>query len=286
MAGAFSLPLTEVGGCCILLPSHSGGKTLDTERSAGMVGPAAVLGGGILLGLVVGGWLLGAQIKAMKLADRYVTVKGLVERTVKSDTAIWPVSFKEAGNDLPGVFAKSEADKVAVLKFFAGQGITQPEITVGQIQVTDKQTNEFNGNFTGPRYIVQQTMTVESRDVDKITRAGEKTAQLVQAGIVLGGENGQGGIAYKFTGLNALKPDMITEATRNARASADRFAADSGSQVGPIRSANQGFFSISAANAGSASGGDEDGGGGDVQADASIMKKVRVVATVDYYLVR
>jgi uncharacterized protein len=240
-----------------------------------------------MLGLVFGGWVLGSQIKAIKLADRYVTVKGLVERTVKSDTAIWPVTFKEAGNDLPAVFAKSEADKAAVLKFFAGQGIVPDEITVGQIQVTDKQANEYGGAQAGPRYIVQQTATAQSSDVDKIARAGQKTAELVQAGIVVGGGYGQGGISYKFTGLNTLKPDMITEATRNARASADRFAADSGSQVGSIRSANQGVFSISSASSGGdmAPSGDE-APGGDARADSSLMKKVRVVATVDYYLVR
>jgi uncharacterized protein len=260
---------------------------VNSERTVGRIAPAAILGACLLLGLVLGGWVLGAQIKAIKLADRYVTVKGLVERTVKSDTAIWPVTFKEAGNDLPAVFAKSEADKAAVLKFFTGQGISAQELSVGQIQVTDKQANEYGNNTSGPRYIVQQTVTVQSSDVDKIARAGEKTAELVQAGIVVGGGLGQGGISYKFTGLNALKPDMITEATRNARASADRFAADSGSQVGSIRSANQGVFSISAANAGSETAPDENGAqGSDEQADSSVMKKVRVVATVDYYLVR
>ena len=256
---------------------------LDTERSNGSIRSAAVLGVCLMLGLIVGGWLLGSQIKATRLADRYVTVKGLVERTVKADTAIWPVTFKEAGNDLPSVFAKSEADKNAVLKFFSGQGIAPDEITVGQIQVTDKLANEYGGaNNNGPRYIVQQTVTVNSKDVDKIAKAGQKTAELVQAGIVVGGGYGQG-IRYVFNGLNALKPDMITEATKNARASAERFAADSGSEVGGIRAANQGVFSISSADAGSAAG-DGDGGGG--SADASIMKKVRVVATVDYYLVR
>jgi hypothetical protein len=100
-----------------------------------------------------GGWILGSEIKDIRLADRYVTVKGLVERTVKSDMATWPVSFKEAGNDLPQVFAKSEADKTAVLKFFGGQGIAPGEITVGQIKVTDKLANEYGGNNTGPRYI-------------------------------------------------------------------------------------------------------------------------------------
>jgi hypothetical protein len=257
---------------------------LDTERSGNQLTSAAVLGVCLLLGLVLGGWALGSQIKETRLADRYVTVKGLVERTVKSDAAIWPVTFKEAGNDLPQVFAKSETDKAAVLKFFAAQGITPDEITVGQIQVTDKLANEYGGGTqNSPRYVVQQTVTVNSKDVDKIAKAGQKTAELVQAGIVVGGGFGQG-IRYVFNGLNALKPDMITEATRNARASADRFAADSGSRVGSIRSANQGVFSISSADAGSSTGGDSDGGGGN--ADSSMMKKVRVVATVDYYLVR
>ncbi|NYF81073.1 SIMPL domain-containing protein [Granulicella arctica] len=242
----------------------------------------------VMLGLILGGWILGAQVKAMKLADRYVTVKGLVERTVKSDTAMWPVSFKEAGNDLPSVFSKSEADKARILAFFKDQGFSSDDMTIGQIQVTDTQTNEYNAERAPSRYIVQQTVTVHTTDVDKLAKAGEKTATLVQAGIVLAGNSpgaGAAGITYKFTGLNALKPDMITEATRNARASADRFAADSGSQVGSIRSANQGVFSISAAGVGTASPTDDDASGGD-QADASIMKKVRVVSTIDYYLIK
>ncbi|MBS1801689.1 MAG: SIMPL domain-containing protein [Acidobacteria bacterium] len=239
----------------------------------------------MLLGLVVGGWLLGKQIKETRLADRYVTVKGLVERTVKSDSAIWPVTFKETGNELQQVYAKSEEDRASVLKFFKEQGIADQEITVGQIQVTDKQANEYSNNQGGPRYIVQQTVTVSSNDVDKIAKAGQKTAQLLQAGIIVVGGYGQG-IRYVFNGLNALKPDMITEATKNARSSADRFAADSGSEVGSIRSANQGVFSISAADGGSGVAPGEDGGGGGTSPDASIMKKVRVVATIDYYLMK
>ena len=104
------------------------------------------------------GWCLAGgcwakQIKETRLADRYVTVKGLVERTVKSDSAVWPVTFKETGNDLQQVYAKSEEDRGAVLKFFAEQGITPQEISVGQIQVTDKQANEYGGNTSAGRGI-------------------------------------------------------------------------------------------------------------------------------------
>jgi uncharacterized protein len=104
--------------------------------------------------------------------------------------------------------------------------------------------------------------------------------QLLQQGIVLNGSPGQG-LIYKFTGLNSIKPDMITEATRNARAAADRFALDSGSKVGSIRQANQGVFSILPENSGSAS---EEPGYDNPNADNSLMKTVRVVSSVEYYL--
>lgn len=242
----------------------------------------AVLGLLLMLGLVLGGWTLGSQIKAIRLADRAVTVKGLVERTVKSDSASWPISFKEVGNDLPSIFARSESDKTAVLSFLASQGFSSAEITVDSMSVTDRATNGGNQEEARTnRFVLQQTVLVKTGDVDKVARASAQTADLIKAGVVLD----SGGPTYKFNGLNALKPDMITEATRNARASADRFAADSGSQVGSIRSANQGVFSISSASGGSTTG-DDNGYSFDQQADASIMKKVRVVSTIEYYLVK
>lgn len=146
---------------------------MNEGRASGSVGPATALGVCLMVGLVLGGWVLGAEIKAMKMADRYVTVKGLVERTVKSDRAVWAVSFKTAGNDLASTFAKSESDKNTVLAFFAQQGISAAEVSVGQIRVVDRQTNEYGGNVDkGSRYILTQTLTISSNDVDKISRAG------------------------------------------------------------------------------------------------------------------
>jgi hypothetical protein len=251
------------------------------QDSSPLLIPFTALGVLLAIGLIVGGLLLGTRIRDFKRADRYVEVKGLVERTVKSDSATWPISFSEAGDALPDVFAASEKDKAAVIAFLKAQGFADSDLTLGSISVTDRSTQQYNNNTHSPRFVVEQTITLQSTDVDKVAAANSKTADLIRAGVIIqSGQNG-GGVVYKFNGLNALKPDMITEATRNARASADRFAADSGSQVGAIRSANQGVFSISAANAG----GTGEDGGFDQQADSSIMKKVRVVSTIDYYLV-
>ena len=241
---------------------------------------AVILGTLLALGLIIGGWVLGSEIKATRLADRYVTVKGLVERTVKSDLAIWPLSYKEAGNVLTDVYAKTEKDKDAILKFLNQQGIEKSEIELGMVRVVDTQANEYGGvNRAALRYIVEQQITVRTPRVDQVSAAAQKTMQLVQQGVVLNSTPGQG-LSYKFNGLNAIKPDMITEATRNARAAADRFAADSGSRVGAIRQANQGTFSILPAD----QAGEGEGGEGGFQADSSIMKTVRVVTSVQYYL--
>jgi uncharacterized protein len=254
--------------------------TIVKERTSLLV-PSAVLA----LGLILGGWLLGVQIKNTRLADRYVTVKGLVERTVKSDLAIWPLSYKEAGDDLTALYAKTEADKKVILDFLQQQSIQPNEIELGVIRVVDTQANEYGGGQRAPhRYIVEQQVTVRTKRVDVVAAAAQKTMELLQKGIVLSGNNQGSGLAYKFTGLNSIKPDMITEATRNARAAADRFAADSGAKVGTIRQANQGVFSILAAEQSSEpSEGGEPGYGG-MGADASLIKTVRVVTTVQYYL--
>jgi uncharacterized protein len=151
------------------------------------------------------------------LSDRYVTVKGLVERKVKSDLAIWPLSYKEAGDDLSVVYAKTESDKKAVLQFLDQQSIQPAEIEMGVVHVVDTQANEYGGGNRAPRrYIVEQQVTVRTSRVDQVVAAAQKTMQLLQKGIVLGGNPGQG-VAYIFTGLNSIKPDMITEATRFGR---------------------------------------------------------------------
>jgi hypothetical protein len=239
----------------------------------------AALGLFVALGLIVGGWVLGSQIKATRLSDRYVTVKGLVERKVKSDLAIWPLTYKEAGDDLATLYAKTESDKKIVLGFLSDQGIQSSEVELGVVRVVDTQAQEYGGGNRAPhRYIVEQRITVRTSRVDPVAAAAQKTILLLQKGIVLSGNPGEG-LIYKFTGLNSIKPDMITEATRNARAAADRFASDSGSKVGSIRQANQGAFSILPEDQAS-----DGGDGGYGSADSSVMKTVRVVTSVDYYL--
>src|SRR5215813_11857142 len=119
----------------------------DTNRGTLLLGML------LALGLIVGGWVLGAEIKATRLSDRYVTVKGLVERKAKSDLAIWPLSYKEAGDDLTALYAKAEADRKVVTDFLKQQGIEDSEIELGVIRVADTQAREYGAERAPHRYI-------------------------------------------------------------------------------------------------------------------------------------
>lgn len=234
-------------------------------------------------GLIVGGWILGREIRDVRLADRYVTVRGLAERNVKANLAIWHLPFVETGNDLKATFAKSEQDQAAVLDFLATQGIPKADVNLGQPAVVDRTANQFSAqNSAAARFIVQREITVRSKGVDQVSAAVQKTSDLVARGVVLSTGTGygpsSGGVSYLFTDLNSIKPAMITEATRNARAAAERFAADSESKVGTIRLASQGLFTITDADA------PETGGNGGLT--SGITKKVRVVTTIEYYLLK
>jgi uncharacterized protein len=140
----------------------------------------------------------------------------LAERKGQSDFAIWPLGFKEAGDDLIALSAKTETDKNIVLQFLAQQGMQSPdEIEIGVIRVADTQANEYGAPARAPhRYIVDQQITGRTARVHQVVVASQKTKRL-QKGVVLGGNPGQG-VSYKCNGPKAIKPDMITEATRNA----------------------------------------------------------------------
>jgi hypothetical protein len=233
--------------------------------------PAAAV---LALGIAAGGWFVGKGFTEARTGDRYVTVKGVSERDVEADLAIWPMSFVATSNKLDEAQAKISGDAHVVIDFLSDAGIPLHEIELQNLQVTDLLAQAYRSGPVQSRFIVAQTLVVRSRDVERIAAASQRIGELVKAGVVLSAE-GQSmqGPFYIFTGLNEVKPPMIAEATKSARAGAEQFAADSGSRVGGIRRANQGLFQILA----------RDRAPG-LQESKQIRKTVRVVSTVEYLL--
>jgi len=228
----------------------------------------AVLALGIVLGLALLGWLLGSSLIRFKEFERTVTVKGLAEREVTADVALWPVTFTGADNELGRLYDSLGANAAKVVDFLEARGFTADEITVAPPTVNDKLAQQWGGGGeVGLRYTATQTVTVYTDRVDLVREALGDLAELGAQGVVLAGGNYDKRTRFVFTGLNELKPAMVEEATRNAREVAQKFAADSQSRLGKIKRAQQGVFSIE-----------------DRDASTPHIKKVRVVSTVEYYL--
>ncbi len=219
----------------------------------------------IAIGLVAGGFVLGDGLVRMKAAERSVTVRGLAERDVTADLAVWTISYSATATDLQTAQASVDRDSGAIRRFFTDLGFPAGELTPAGINVSSY-TDEGITHFT-----VRQRFVLRTKNIARVQKAARRQAELVRGGVVL--EDGSG-VTYIFTKLNTVKPAMVAEATRDARASAEQFAKDSGADVGSIRSATQGYFSIDARDG-------ETGGWG---VGDTPFKKVRVVTTVDFAL--
>ncbi len=228
-----------------------------------------ILGGSVLAGLVALGLLLGGTAMRVKSLERTVVVKGLSEREVPADVAIWPLAFREASNDLNALFETIQRKNAQIAEFLDGHGIASVSITISPPAVTDRHAQVYGDTANiAYRYTGGSTVTVYTKEVEAVRSAMKDVITLGKRGVALSGEDYQSQTQFAFSGLSELKPAMIEEATKNARAVAEKFAEDSGSRLGRIRSASQGQFSIE-----------------NRDSTTPHIKKVRVVSTVEYYLV-
>lgn len=222
----------------------------------------------VMIGLVVLGMMMPRAVDKFRSFDRTVNVKGLCEKEVKADKVIWPVVYRIMANDVQSVYDQTDSNNAAIIDFLKAGGIKDSEITVSVPEISDKYATEYGSNDRAFRYIAKNVITVYTSDVDAVLALMSRQSDLLKKGIVTGGSNQwENPVEFKYEGLNEIKPEMIEEATRNAREAAQKFAKDSDSRLGKIKTANQGTFTIE-----------------NRDSNTPYIKKVRVVTSVTYYL--
>lgn len=222
----------------------------------------------IMVGLVVLGMMMPRAVEKYRSYDRIVNVKGLCEKEVKADKVIWPVVYRVMANDIQSVYDQTDSNNAEIIAFLKSGGISDSEITVSVPEISDKYASEYGSNDRTFRYIAKNVITVCTSDVDEVLALMSRQSELLKKGIVTaGGNQWENPVEFKYEGLNGIKPEMIEEATRNAREAAQKFAKDSDSRLGKIKTANQGTFTIE-----------------NRDSNTPYIKKVRVVTSVTYYL--
>lgn len=217
----------------------------------------------VAIGLAFAGWWLYLGVHELATMNRTVTVKGLSTRDVAADYVVWPMMLTIESNDLAQLQRDMERDKEIVVKFLTKKGLSAADISMGNINITNNWQNyyERRPDF---RYTLTATIIISTTEVDKVIALQGSQSELLSQGVIA--NSYQWDISYQFNGLNELKPEMIEEATKNARAVAQKFADDSNSRLGGIRRASQGQFSVES------------------DTNQPWKKHVRVVTTVDYSL--
>ena len=221
----------------------------------------------IMVGLVVLGLMIPRAVSVYRSYDRTVDVKGLCEREVKADRVIWPITYKVMADDIRSIYSQLDGSVATINDFLLSGGISEDEISVSVPSVSDKFANEYGENQRTFRYIAKNVVTVCTDKVDLVLALMARQSELLKKGIVTESNDWENRVEFSYEGLNDIKPEMIEIATMNAREAAQKFAKDSGSRLGKIKTANQGTFSIV-----------------DRDSNTPYIKKIRIVTYVTYYL--
>ena len=233
----------------------------------------------LFFALIISSFGIGNSIQRFKKEDRYIAVKGFAEREVKADLALWLIQSRIATNDLASGLQQIDSNKAKILDFLGSHGLNGDEVVVHNTNVTDKMARDYLTENTPLRYILENAVQVRTDKVDTLLFVSRQTDKLLQAGVLISASHDYNpAVKFMYSGLNDIKPAMLSEATQNARTAALEFAKESGVSLGKLRKANQGLFSIvdrdysiMAPNAGAYSPSTND-----------IFKNVRVVVNVEY----
>ena len=221
----------------------------------------------IALGIFCLGLFIKSGIDNFAFRDRVVSVRGLAEKEVMANKVTWPIVVKQVGNDLSVIYSNITANNAKITEFLTSNGVKSEQILVQPPQIIDLQADRYNNTNQPFRYNVTSVVVVTSTDVKLVNELISRQTELLRQGIAISAGDYQYQTIYEYTSLNDIKPEMIAEATANARQAADKFAADSKSRLGKIKTASQGQFDIS-----------------DRDPYTPYLKKVRVVSSIVFYL--
>lgn len=238
---------------------------MSVNSSRGRIFAALVLA----CGVAACGYFVGNGIKFFRNFDRSVEVKGLAEQNVKSDLATWSISFSVSGDNLKDLYQQISLNQKTVSQFLLNNNFVESNLQLGTISVNDNWANQYgNTNAKLPHYQISNSVSVTTDNVDLVAKVSQNAGELVNQGVIVGNNS----ISYFYNSLNSVKAVMLDSATQNAKLAAETFARNTQSQVGKIKSASQGVFTISSPD------------GSNIGDTSNINKKVRVVTSIQFFI--
>ncbi len=226
-----------------------------------------------LLGVVV----LAGAYKYKFRAQETITVTGLAEQNFVSDQVVWSGNYARKMMDLKSAYAQLKADEQSIRKYLLGKGVKETELVFSAVGIEKEFSTRYDSegrvlgtDFTG--YKLMQSVTVDSREIEKVERISREITELIESGI----EFNSTAPSYYYSKLSELKIDLLAKASTDAKERAQTIATNSGSNLGSIKKANMGVFQITGQNS------NEDYSYGGVFNTSSKNKTASITIRIDY----
>lgn len=235
---------------------------------------------GVIIGsiaLIIAFFLMGNAYKYKFRATENISVTGSAEKDFVSDQIVWKGNYTRKMMDLKSAYALLKQDELSIKNYLKGKEISDAEMVFSAISIDKEFNNRFDENgrqigseFTG--YNLKQTVTVDSKNIEKVEKISRQITELIEAGI----EFNSSAPAYYYTKLSELKIDLLAKASADAKLRAQTIATNTGSSLGGIRKAAMGVFQITGQNS------DEDYSYGGVFNTSSKNKTASITMRVDF----
>jgi hypothetical protein len=219
------------------------------------------------LGIAVAGYFVSQTTLNERTGANTARVKGLSEKVVQADTGRWSLSFSSFNRDTSKVtqtFEAAQTKSNRIRTILTNAGFTPDELRFAPLRKSDHVDRDREGKVIDRYFRVSGSIQITTRAPQKIEPTRQSIYDLAKEGI----DVTQNDLNYEYTKLNDIKPDMLREATENARIAANEFASNAGVTVGGIQSASQGGFQINTYSG----------------STSDLDKLVRVVTNITFYL--
>ena len=231
----------------------------------------------IAFAIIIAVLLAASTLKYKFTSTETITVTGLAEKDFISDQIVWTGNFSRDEFDLKTAYEQIKQDEAEIKRYLNAAGIPDSSIVFSSVNMNRNYEQKFdmNGRITGNEFtgfILNETVTVDSRNLEIVERMSREITTLLQKGIELNSSPP----SYYYSKLNELKIDLLAKASADARQRAESIATNSDAHIGDIRKANMGVFQITGKNS------NEDFSYGGVFNTASKEKKASITLKVDY----
>lgn len=196
----------------------------------------------LVIGVIVSTLILTNGIVKIKSSRSNIIVTGSAKQQITSDLIVWTGSFNSQSPKLQDAYTKLEADRKVVMDYLVKKGVEKDKLVFSSINTNINYILSESGNYTSEidYYDLNQSVTISSNEIDKITEISRNATELLNEGVAFRSDAPQ----YLYTKLADIKVTMLAEATKDAKKRAEMIAENAGSKLGGLKYADMGVMQI------------------------------------------